>query len=141
MKKILSILIAVLLVCVLPLSTNAKTADSDTLMILRELEILVGDGNGNLNLQSNVTRAEFTKMAIKASKFRNSVALNLNISPYRDVTFKMWYAPYVKTASENSLVKGYSDGSFKPENTVLYEEAVTVLLRLTWEPEGKWVEL
>ena len=115
---------------VLPLSVSAAEVGSDTLAILKELSIMEGDGNGNLELERNVTRAEFTKMAVKASKYRNSVALNLNISPYKDVTFKMWYAPYVKTASENSLVKGYSDGSFKPDSTVLYEEAVTVLLRI-----------
>ena len=65
MKKFLSILIAVMLLCIFPLSTNAQTVSNDTLMILRELEVLVGDANGNLNLKNNVTRAEFTKMAIK----------------------------------------------------------------------------
>ena len=109
---------------------NAAEAQTGTLMILKELGIMEGDSYGNLNLQNYITRAEFTKMAVKASKYRNIVALNLNISPYKDVTFKMWYAPYVKAASDNGLVKGYSDGSFRPENTVLYEEAVTVLLRL-----------
>lgn len=132
MKKFLSIVIAVMMMCVLPFTSSVQAAEAgaDTLMVLKELGIMEGDSYGNLNLENNVTRAEFTKMAVKASKYRNSVALNLNISPYKDVTFKMWYAPYVKTASENALVKGYSDGSFKPDNTVLYEEAVTILLRL-----------
>lgn len=134
MKKIKQILLTITLlslICVLPICASASTqVDDFTLEILKELSIMEGDQYGNLELDREVTRAEFTKMAVKASKYKNSVALNLSISPYKDVTYKKWYAPYIKAASDNSLIKGYSDGSFKPENNVLYEEAVTVLLRL-----------
>lgn len=130
-KQILLTITLLSLICVLPVCVSASTqVDDFTLEILKELSIMEGDQYENLELDREVTRAEFTKMAVKASKYKNSVALNLSISPYKDVTYKKWYAPYVKAASDNSLIKGYSDGSFKPENNVLYEEAVTVLLRL-----------
>ena len=132
MRKLLSLTLAFVILCISLLSSAAyaQNADSNTLTLLKELGIMEGDSSGNLNLGNFVTRAEFTKMAVKASKYRNMTATNLKISPYKDVMYKDWYAPYVKTAGDGGLVKGYADGSFRPENTVLYEEAVTVLLRI-----------
>src|SRR5699024_7274731 len=41
-----------------------------------------------------------------------------------------WAAPYIQTALTHSLMRGYIDATFQPNNGVLLEEAATVALRL-----------
>ena len=38
-----------------------------------------------------------------------------------------WGAPFVETAFEKGVVKGYNDGSFKPDQQVNYQEAATMI--------------
>lgn len=99
-------------------------------ILLKSLDIMSGDQNGNMNLDQNLTRAEFAKIAVNASKYKNSVALGAKISVFKDCTYTHWAAPYVKVAVTNGVITGYPDGTFKPENNVLYEEAITVMLKL-----------
>lgn len=54
---------------------------------------------------------------------------------FSDVKAGSWYAPYVQWASKQGLVKGYEDGTFKPEQNVTREEMVTMLFRC-WQSEG-----
>ena len=124
-KKITSLLI----VLIMTLSFSAF-ASENRLGILSSLNIMVGYGDGNFGLDRSVTRAEFTKMAVEASKYRNSVTSRLSVSPFSDVMYDSWYAPYVYTGALNGLIKGYKDGSFKPDGLITYEEAITVALRL-----------
>lgn len=47
--------------------------------------------------------------------------------PYPDVTTSRWSAAKIQWAKENEIVKGYPDGSFKPENPVTRAELMAVL--------------
>ena len=49
---------------------------------------------------------------------------------YSDVDSDSPYAVYIRTAVQNGWMTGYSDGSFRPDNTVTLEEACTMALRL-----------
>ncbi len=98
--------------------------------LVKELDIMVGDSEGNMNLSKNLTRAEFTKIAITASKYKNSVAHGAKISVFKDCNYTHWSAPYVKVAVTSGIVSGYPDGTFKPDNLVTYEEAFVVMLQL-----------
>ena len=99
-------------------------------MLVGALDIMNGDENGNLNLENFVSRAEFAKIAVAMSEYRNMVATGSSTSMFTDVNFKHWAAPYVRLAVINGIFTGYPDGTFKPDSTVLLEEAVTVMLRL-----------
>lgn len=111
-------------------AVNAAQTESGVLTLLNRLEIMKGDPDGSMRPEDPVTRAEFTKAAVAASSFRNSVASNLAISPFSDVTYQHWAAPYVRVGVTNGLVSGYPDATFQPENGVLYEEGITILLRV-----------
>lgn len=116
----------------LPVFTAAADGygDADTAALLSELNIMSGDPDGNLRLDDYVTRAEFSKIAVAASSYRNSVASSSAVSPFKDVPYSHWAAPYVKIAVTNGIVTGYPDATFRPDNYVTYEEAVTVCLKL-----------
>ena len=108
----------------------AVTEDEGIISLLKELEIMQGNEYGDMMLDKKVSRAEFAKIAIAASPEKNSVAVGLKQSPYRDVPYTTWYAPYIKAAVSAGYVVGYLDATFRPENTVTYEEAATILLRV-----------
>ena len=109
---------------------GSDNSQQDVLGLLSELKIMNGDPDGNFRLDDFVTRAEFTKLAVASSDYRNSVASNLAISPFYDVPYSNWSAPYVRVGVTNNLVSGYPDASFKPDDIVTFEEAVTIMLRV-----------
>ena len=130
MKKIISIIVAfaIVLSCFSVMAMNASQNQIESLM--KALSIMNGDENGNLNLSDMVTRAEFSKIAVASSSHRSDVSSVSRISPFSDVPFTHWGATYIRTASDYALVKGYTDSTFRPENTVLLEEGVTIALKL-----------
>ena len=129
MKRILSLFItALILFSVIP--TVAFASSDYEAELLSALSIMQGDPNGNMRYLDKVSRAECAKIIVAASKYRNSVDLNSKRSSFKDVTFEHWAAPYISTGIKNGLFKGYFDATFRPSNTVLFEEAVTMLLRI-----------
>lgn len=133
MKKIISFLTAFVLATsmILPFGVSAAVSNDDSLIsFVSSLDIMKGDPDGNFRLDDYVTRAEFTKVAIAASVHKNSVASRLTVSPYPDVKYTHWAAPYVSVAVNNGLVNGYEDSTFRPENNVSLEEAVTIVLKM-----------
>lgn len=97
--------------------------------MLNSMDILHGDGTG-YNFYGMLTRAQFTKLAITASAYKNSVPIATHTSPYNDVKYTHWAAGYIKAATENSVISGYPDSTFRPDGYVKTEEAVTILLKL-----------
>lgn len=134
MKKIVSlilILIMVLSMMVIPAYAEKYTeAENQILNILSSLKIMNGDENGNFCLDDYVTRAEFSKMAVAASSYRNSVSQVSRISPFHDVPYTYWGASYIKSALDAGFVKGYPDSTFRPEDKVNLAEGVTIALKL-----------
>ena len=131
-KRILSALLcAALLAGTLPAASAASSvSDSVIEQVVGALEIMTGDENGNLNLDNSVTRAEFARMLVAASSYKDKVAAVSNYSPFKDVPYTHWTASYVKTAVEQGWLTGYLDGTYRPSNTITLEEAATGALKL-----------
>ncbi len=130
MKRIISAIAAALMLFAAVSVTADWNNDADIMSLLSELNIMVGDENGDYRLDDNVSRAEFSKIAIASSSSRNTVASGLKTSPFGDVSYLHWSAPYVRAAVTAGIVEGYADGAFRPDNTVSYEEALTMVLKV-----------
>lgn len=134
MKRIICLLLALsTLFSIAVIEAGAREYTYEQMAdFLNDLDILHGDASkgGDYDFYSYLTRAQFSKLAVAASKYKNSVPLKTNTSPYSDVTRDHWAAGYVKVASQNELVSGYPDSTFRPENNVLLEEGVTIILKL-----------
>lgn len=132
MKKILSLLLAaVLLAGSLPMALAASAVSESVVeQVIRSTGIMVGDTSGNMNLDKTVTRAEYAKMLVAASSYKDKVAGTSNVSPFKDVPYTHWAAGYIKTAVQQGWLTGYLDGSYKPNQTVTLEEAATGCLKL-----------
>ncbi|MEG0779404.1 MAG: S-layer homology domain-containing protein [Oscillospiraceae bacterium] len=111
-------------------ATDTAGTDLGALQTVRALGILVGDGRGNLNLEGAVTRAQFAKMLVSASPYRDTVGDGTGSSLFRDVKSNYWAAEYIKIAVDSGWMVGYVDGSFRPEKTIKLEEGCTAALRL-----------
>lgn len=133
-KKITALMLALAMVPCFGASVSASNekwqTDSEMASLLSGLNIMVGDDEGNFNFDSYVTRAEMAKIAVASSSYKNTVALGLQFSPFSDVKGTYWGAPYIRAAVTAGIVEGYIDGTFRPDGTVTYEEAVTMMLRV-----------
>lgn len=50
------------------------------------------------------------------------------VNPYRDVKENDWHYTYVRELSWHSIIKGYDDGTFRPDSTLTAGEALKLLL-------------
>lgn len=131
MKKFLALLLcAATLIGTLPAALAAEASDDVIQQVVGSIGIMVGDGSGNLDLDRTVTRAEYAKMLVMASSYKDKVSAVSNSSPFRDVPYSNWAAGYIKTAVQQSWLTGYLDGTYRPNNTVTLEEAATGCLKL-----------
>ena len=126
-KPLLAGLVSAALVAgLMPASLAAVPSQEEAGQVLSALDIMVGDQNGDLNLGATVTRAEFTKMVIAASPYRDSAGEAASVSPYPDVPRTHWAAPYVQAAASAGYVSGYLDGTFHPSANITLAEGERV---------------
>lgn len=84
-----------------------------------------GIGDNQFAPDRNVTRAEFLKMIFGALDIEVKDA-KATVSDVKDTD---WFAPYVAFATESGIVKGYEDGTFKPNNQITRQEMMVMLAR------------
>ncbi|QAT41827.1 S-layer homology domain-containing protein [Aminipila luticellarii] len=121
----------IVLMAVQPEEARADTDDSSSAtMMLEAMGVISPDSSGNYNLGANVTRAQYAKMLVMASKYKDQVAASSYSSLFRDVSAGNWAAPYIKLAASNNLLSGYSNGTFNPDSMVTLEQGVNSALLL-----------
>ena len=89
--------------------------------LLASLGILNGYEDGTFRPDRVITRAEF--VYILASFFPRETAK----SAFQDVPETHWAKDAIASASSKGWIKGYEDGTFRPDKTILRSEAVKVL--------------
>lgn len=98
----------------------------DEIMALVGNVVIVGYPDGTFKPEFPVTRAEFCKMPLLAL----GLAPESPVSPsFPDVPPGEWYYGYVEGAVKHDLVKGYPDGSFRPQGSITLAEVLTVIVR------------
>lgn len=76
---------------------------------------------------SKISRAEFLKIAMEGTESATHKSYD---SCFPDVSGGDWYATYVCQAKEEGVVKGYTDGTFRPKQTITEAEALKILLEI-----------
>ena len=104
---------------------SAKHATAVT--VLNKLGIITGYEDGSFRADNNVTRAEFAAMLLRTLNMGQSVAPATPSFP--DVPVTLWSAGVIEAAKNMGIINGYADGTFKPDNNVSYEEALTMIIR------------
>lgn len=86
-----------------------------------------GYSDGSFRPEKEVTRAEFVVLALRFAE----IPLETSGKRFSDVPTSHWASDYIRTAVKNSVVSGYSDGSFHPDMQITRAEAVTILNRIS----------
>ena len=98
--------------------------------ILNENGIIVGDPDGDLREDDEITRAEFAAVLCRAmgceDETENDNLKQKNYFP--DVPAEHWAAGYVNFAYENGAISGFPDGNFYPEEKVTNEQVIKMLI-------------
>ncbi len=101
-----------------------NTKNSTAILYLQEQGIINGYDDGTFKPSNSVNRAEFLKIIIEGSKIKLDVTTDV---PFKDISNKDWYTPYIKKAYASGWINGYSDGTFKPEQTISKVESLKIL--------------
>lgn len=127
-KRILAFLLAVsIAVSVLVLPVSAASINNTAL----QTAITLGAVPTGQELGTNITRGAFAKMLVSFSTYRESVGAQGTVGTlYRDVPGSSQWAPYIRIAVQQGWMNGYTDGSFRPDNTVTLEEACAAVLKM-----------
>ncbi len=103
----------------------------EAIELLGALEIMVGDKEtGAFRPDDTIKRSEFAKVAVTSMGMEN-LADSFNYpTKFPDVVENHWANGYINVAANQGLVIGDDEGNFRPDDTITYAEAVTVLVRL-----------
>ncbi len=93
---------------------------------LKDNGIIEGYSDGTYQPSKSVNRAEFTKIIVEAKLGENPTTYATGC--FSDVSSHEWYASYVCYAKNNGIIDGYSDGYFRPGNTINLAEAAKILV-------------
>jgi len=114
----------------LPLSDIAQNANRDSILKLNYAGVLKGYTDGTFRPKNDVTRAEFAKIAVLAMGYTDEQAKSLQgTTVFKDLPANHWATGYINLAVSQGIIKGYPDGTFKPNNNVKIAEALTVLVQ------------
>jgi hypothetical protein len=136
-KKVLSLILALVMVLSVASFAGAATPSdvptdlAPAVSRLVGLGILTGYPDGTFKPDNPITRAEFATVAVRAMGLEKTADLLANVpSKFSDVKVTDWFNKYVNVATNQGILKGYPDGTFKPNNNITQAEALTIVLRL-----------
>mgnify|MGYP004528053515 CR=1 FL=1 len=139
MKRVLNLFLCLTIMTTAFISASASELTSSQLSELNEYGIFQGDENGDLNLDSNITRAEFCKVILSSLGYsKNDLRKFDDIKDFYDVESTHWAYLYINNAKKLSLIDGYENGLFMPEQNISLNEAVKIVVSaLGYEPTAK----
>nr|WP_052125014.1 5'-nucleotidase C-terminal domain-containing protein [Lysinibacillus odysseyi] len=114
--------------------TDVKETNShyENILALQEAGIIKGYSDGTFKPGQAVTRGQAAKMLVGAFKLEKGTAS----SPFTDVAASNEYHDAIQTLASQGIIKGYSDGTFKPNQAITrgqFSKMLTKILDLTGE--------
>ena len=95
---------------------------------------VVGYPDGLVYPQKNITRAEVATIFFRLLKDETREANMTKSNGYNDMKDGAWYTCAVSTLSKMGIIKGYEDGSFKPDASISRAEFAAIAAR--FDPDG-----
>lgn len=89
--------------------------------------ILEGYADGTFGPNQKVTRAEFAIMTTRAMGYKNSSS---NVQAFKDLNEKAWYAEELLAALDAGVTKGFTDGTLRPNVSILREQAAVMIANI-----------
>lgn len=132
MKRIFSLMLCITLIAGMFSFTYAD--DYKTPSDFEEMKGLLGalgiTEEGFDASERKITRGEYTALVVKASGLSAYLGDTVIKDGFSDVTAENPYSAYIAMAKQRGIAFGYSDGTFRSDETVSFAEAVVYLTRL-----------
>lgn len=87
--------------------------------------VISGVGNRIFEPDREITRGECAAIIVRALGLKPGMGSN----PFTDVNNSVWYADYIKTATDYQLISGYGNNQFGPMDPVTREQAMAMIAR------------
>lgn len=133
LKAAIGLLLVGLLIC--PASAASSFPDVDenadyaeAVEYLKDVGIMRGDDQGHFNPDKTVTRAEMATIICNMLGETQDLTVS---DQFSDVPLTYWANKYITRAKELGFISGYGNGKFGPNDSVTYEQAVTMLIGAT----------
>jgi len=107
-------------------STDSKYFTS--IEYFKQKNVITGYTDGTFRPDQEANRAEALKIIMLGSNVPIVEVLPTDTDIFPDVKITDWFYPYIKKAKEMGIVKGYEDGTFKPEQTQNIAETLKMVL-------------
>ncbi|PKM49169.1 MAG: hypothetical protein CVV02_17295 [Firmicutes bacterium HGW-Firmicutes-7] len=110
---------------------------------LKAIGVMEGYPDGSFQPEGEITRAEFAKIAVVAMGLGDAANASKGNTKFPDVNGTHWASGYINLAVNTGLLKGYPDGTYKPENKMTNAEGISILVRMAGlgpvvDKEGTW---
>ena len=133
MKKSLVMILVVILVlsmqvCFAAFPDIEGSRYKEAIEYLNSASIVAGYEDNTYRPEKVVTRAEMAKFLVTTMKA--DIENVSSSSEFLDVPNWHWAVKYINAAQKNELIKGDGDGNFRPDDTVSYGEAFTMVVRM-----------
>lgn len=135
MKKI-SILIMVVIFTItsfLPAMASTGFADisgtdyDEAVFKVASVGLMNGYDDGLFYPEETMTRAELTAVAVRMSGILSNISA-ASYTRFNDVSSEHWASGYINMAVNLGLIKGFEDGSFRPDDNISYTDALTIIV-------------
>ena len=128
MKKVIGCLLAFIMLVSI---ASPSFAQVDKVGVLQGKNIVVGRDEGDLQLDSTLTRAEFMKLLVHASGMESVLEKQqYDRNSFKDVPASHWAFKYIEFMKSLGVASGYPDGGFKPDDSISYEEVISFVVRI-----------
>lgn len=108
---------------------SLTSSEKEAIDILTSYGVIDGYTDGTFKPAKPVSRSEVAKII--------SIAVALEQQSYsnefKDISSDKWFANYVASIKDSGIVQGYSDGTFKPYETITYDEMSAIVSRVLKE--------
>ena len=127
MKKFLSLALAlVMALSLVTISAGAKEFKDDSsikydeaVAVISAIGVVDGDTDGSFRPQDNLSRGAAAKIICNLILGPTTAsALPADTAPFKDVPANHTFAGYIAYCAQQGIINGYSDGSFRPSDTL-----------------------
>ncbi len=90
---------------------------------------IAGYPDGTFKPENNMARSEVSAIFARILADYNEDNLTATSTGFDDVSANDWCAKYISRLENSEIIKGYTDGSFKPNNPITRAEFATICVR------------
>lgn len=129
MKRILSLISAVMLFSITAFANDSGIAESYNAQELQGYSIMLGDPDGNMRLSDNLTRAEAVTLIVRAYGFVPETSAGAHANEFSDMQ-SHWACNAAMIAKGLRITDGEKGEAFCPDESIESEEFVKMIVCL-----------